>query len=88
MIGFDTICAECTAPYKSALSIVRLSGKDAKEIVSHIVKKDVNSFVPSKAYHLSLYENIADNSLIDSAVVIFFEAEHSFCGEDTFEFYF
>lgn len=87
MIGFDTICAECTAPYKSALSIVRLSGKDAKEIVSHIVKKDVNSFVPSKAYHLSLYENIADNSLIDSAVVIFFEAEHSFCGEDTFEFY-
>ena len=57
MIVFDTIVSECTAPYKSALSIVRLVGSSAKEIASKMVKKTIDSFSPSHAYYLSIYED-------------------------------
>ena len=88
MIVFDTIVSECTAPYKSALSIVRLVGSSAKEIASKMVKKTIDSFSPSHTYYLSIYEDkTKEDTIIDKALVIFFEAEHSFCGEDTFEFY-
>lgn len=88
MIVFDTIVSECTAPYKSALSIVRLVGSSAKEIAAKMVKKAIDSFSPSHAYYLSIYEDkTKEDTIIDKALVIFFEAEHSFCGEDTFEFY-
>ena len=88
MLGFDTIVAECTAPYKSALSIIRLSGNDSNRIVSNMLRQKLDTFEPSKAYHVGIYKDAKDTStLIDKALVIYFEGAHSFCGEDTFEFY-
>lgn len=86
MFIFDTIVAECTAPYKSAVSIVRVAGKDAKKILFRMVrKKSVKSHVANFG---GIYIDKDDRlSLIDKALYIFFEAEHSYCGEDTVEFY-
>ena len=86
MFIFDTIVAECTAPYKSAVSIVRISGKDAKKILFKMVKKgEAKSHV---ANYGSIYIDKNNlSTLIDKALYIYFEAEHAYCGEDTVEFY-
>ncbi len=86
MFIFDTIVAECTAPYKSAVSIVRISGKDAKQILFKMVKK--SALKSHVANYGSIYIDKNDPStLIDKALYIYFEAEHAYCGEDTVEFY-
>lgn len=86
MFIFDTIVAECTAPYKSAVAIVRISGKEAKEILFKMVrKKEVTSHV---ANYGGIYsDKDKKETLIDRALYIFFEAKHAYCGEDTVEFY-
>jgi len=86
MFIFDTIVAECTAPYKSALSIIRLSGKDAKEILFKMVnKKDIKSHLVNYG---SIYIDKTDKStLIDKAIFVYFDAAHAYCGEDSVEFY-
>ena len=86
MFIFDTIVAECTAPYKSAVSIVRVSGKYAKKILFKMVrKKDIESRM---ANYGGIYMDKNDKrTLIDRALYIFFDGEHAYCGEDTVEFY-
>ena len=39
---FETIVALATPPLKSALAIIRLSGDDCFEIVSHMFTKDIS----------------------------------------------
>jgi tRNA modification GTPase len=88
MIVFDTIVAECTAPYKSALSIVRISGPDCFKVASHVLKKDIGAFEPRKAYYVSIYKDSSkEQTLIDKGLVICFKGKESFTGEDSIEFY-
>ncbi len=85
MIFTDTIVASATpigAP--TALSVIRISGPLSKDILSHITTKKIDKILPRKAYFLKLKD---EDNFIDEAVVIFFEAPHSFTGEDTVEFY-
>lgn len=85
---FDTIVAECSAPMKAAVSMVRLSGKDSFEILSHVVKKDVNSFEARKMYYVSFYEDQDDeDSLIDRGTLVLYKDGKSYTGEDTVEFF-
>ena len=85
---FDTIVAECSAPMKAAVSMVRLSGKDSFEILSHVVKKDVNSFEARKMYYVSFYEYQDDeDSLIDRGTLVLYKDGKSYTGEDTVEFF-
>jgi tRNA modification GTPase len=88
MIVFDTIAAECTAPYKAALSVIRMAGPDAFKILQAVVVKDVASFEPRKSYYVSVYKDKNDEkSLIDKGLVITFKGKESFAGEDSVEFY-
>lgn len=88
MLIFDTIVAECSAPYKSALSVIRMSGKNCQDILSHLISRAPSDLVPRMAYHLDIYSNKEDKkTLIDKGVVILFKGTNSFCGEDTAEFY-
>jgi len=78
----DTIVAIATSAGVGSISIVRVSGKDAKEIAKKIAPKA--SLKPRYAELCSLYD--AKESLIDRGIVIYFQAPNSFTGEDIVEF--
>ena len=88
MLVFDTICALATAPYKSALAIIRLSGPKTRDVLSHVIKKDTDKLEPNHAYFFHLYED-KDHpfKVIDEAVVVFYEGPKSYTGFDMAEFY-
>lgn len=87
MTIFDTIVAEATPNIKSAVSIVRLTGKLAFEILGKMVKKDVSSLQPRYMYYGGIYSDKNDKStLIDRSMYVIFKGKESFCGEDTVEF--
>lgn len=78
----DTIAAIATASGVSSISIIRLSGHDAVSIARHIAPKA--SFRPRYSDLTSLYNT--SNTLIDHALVVYFQNPHSFTGEDIVEF--
>jgi len=78
----DTIAAIATASGVSSISIIRLSGDKALSIAKEIAPKA--SYVPRYSDLTSLYN--ASNTLIDHALVVYFENPHSFTGEDIVEF--
>lgn len=87
MLVFDTICALSTPPYKAALALVRLSGPKTLEILSHIIKKDVNSLLPNQTYFVKLYKDKQDkNTLIDEALITFYKGPKSYTGFDSVDF--
>ncbi len=87
MLIFDTICALSTPPYKSALAVVRLSGKKSLEILSNIIKKDVKEIEPNKAYFAKLYKDKNNpDTLIDEAVITFYKGPKSYTGFDSVDF--
>jgi len=88
MTIFDTIVNQCTPPLKSAVSIVRLTGKDAFNILKKMVKKDVDSLTPRMMIYGNIYiDKNNENTLIDKSMYVIFKGKESFCGEDTVEFY-
>lgn len=85
MFIFDTIVAEATAPFESALSIVRLSGTKTNEILERLTKKSIDQFKPRMTYNRNIYT--VDHKKIDNAVIVYFEKGKSFTGEESAEFY-
>lgn len=85
MFIFDTIVAEATAPFESALSIVRLSGTKTNEILERLTEKSIDQFKPRMAYNRNIYT--VDHKKIDNAVIVYFEKGKSFTGEESAEFY-
>lgn len=79
---FDTIVALATAPIKSALAIVRLSGEESLAIASKIFTKDLND-APAGNHFGRIVSN---GELIDEAVALVFRKPHSFTGENAVEF--
>jgi len=76
----DTICAIATAPGRSGVGIVRISGPDtaaiSREVIGHLPqprRADFRSFLG------------ADGSAIDFGLALFFSAPASFTGEDILE---
>ena len=85
MFIFDTIVAEATAPFESALSIVRLSGTKTNEILERLTEKSIYQFKPRMTYNRNIYT--VDHKKIDNAVIVYFEKGKSFTGEESAEFY-
>lgn len=73
----ETICALATAP-GGAIGIIRISGDQSLEILSHIFSKDISNAQPNTIH----YGHIAD---IDEVLVSIFRAPHSYTGEDSVE---
>lgn len=82
MYNDDTIVAIATASGIGAISIIRLSGKDALAIAYKITKKVF--FSPRLATLTKLYD--IKDELIDESLVIYFQNPYSFTGEDIVEF--
>jgi len=77
-----TICAPATGPGQSAVSLIRLSGPEALDILRKITgqKKD---FPPREQVFCRLYD---EKQILDEALVTYFAAPRSFTGEDVVEF--
>lgn len=78
----DTIAAIATAHGIGSIAIVRLSGSKAYPIALAISHKE--KLIPRYATLSPLYQH--DGTLIDEAILIYFQAPKSFTGEEVVEF--
>ena len=78
----ETIVALATAPLKSALAIIRVSGDDAFKIVSKCFSKDITEIKERTL----LFGNIVNkDKIVDEVVVAIYKGPKSFTGEDLVE---
>lgn len=78
----ETIVALATAPLKSALAIIRVSGDDAFKIVSKCFSKDITDIKERTL----LFGNIVDHGkVVDEVVIAIYKGPKSFTGEDLVE---
>lgn len=79
----DTIVAISTALGVGAISIIRVSGKDAIEIVNNITKRKVLTKAPSHTIH---YDHIMDKGeIIDEVLIMLMRAPKTYTMEDVVE---
>ena len=86
-MSVDTICALATAP-GGALGIIRISGAQALEILSHIFTKDLTTAQANTLHYGHIVERDAVSQHqqdIDEVLVSVFRAPHSYTGEDSAE---
>ncbi len=79
-----TIYALSTVFGKSGIAVIRISGKEALNIVSEITNIDANNIKPRYAYYTPIKDK-QTKELLDKALVVYFKAPHSFTGEDVVE---
>ena len=80
----DDIVAIATIPGKSALNVIRVSGKTAKKLYTKITKQTGAPRVNYCALkYLFAYKEI---NPFDRAMVVYYRAPKSFTGEDSLEF--
>jgi len=80
-MSVDTICALATTP-GGALGIIRISGPQALEILSHVFSKNLTDAKPNTVH----FGHIKDGTeVIDEVLVSVFRAPHSYTGEDSAE---
>jgi tRNA modification GTPase len=79
----DTIFALSSAPGKSGVAVIRISGNDLSDLFQRIINK--NKFEPRHTYFTNFRDDSGD--LIDQCVATFFAAPNSFTGEDVIEIY-
>ena len=77
---YDTIFAS-SSQYKSAIKIIRITGKRAKDLPK------ILNFKKPEPRVFSLRKLIHKNKFIDYAPVVWLPKNNSFTGEDTFEIY-
>jgi tRNA modification GTPase len=81
----DPICALATPAGRSALAVIRLSGRGAIDIARRILRWDHDhSIHPRVANLATIYE--ADGTPIDRGLVSFFFGPESYTGDDLVEF--
>ena len=83
----DTICALATAP-GGAIGIIRISGPQTLEILSHVFTKNLSDAQPNTIHygHIVEYDATSQHpSTIDEVLVSVFRAPHSYTGEESAE---
>jgi tRNA modification GTPase len=80
----DTIVALSTAPGRSGIGVVRLSGSRALEITGRLICDQGFAFEPRRATLKKIFEP-RSGELLDDAVITFFKSPSSFTGEDVIE---
>ena len=79
----DTIFALSSAPGKSGVSVIRISGGNLSGLFKRIINKD--KIEPRHAYFTNFKDDNGD--LIDQCIAVFFATPNSFTGEDVIEIY-
>ena len=84
-MSVETICALATAP-GGAIGIIRISGDQSLEILSHIFSKDLTHAIPNTIHYGHIIDkNDPASTQIDEVLVSVFRAPHSYTGEDSVE---
>lgn len=81
-----TICAPATIPGTGAISIIRVSGKEALAIADKVIDTKGVPIAETEGYRLR-YGTVleADGSVLDNVIVSVFRAPHSYTGENSVE---
>jgi tRNA modification GTPase len=79
----DSIVALATPPGRSALAVVRLSGRSAFEVAARVVPTFIEA--PPRTTHLASFVG-GDGTLIDRGLYTVFPGPNSYTGEDLVEF--
>lgn len=79
--GLPTIAAIATPIGRGGVGVIRLSGAKASAIACQLTGK--SAFTPRLAQFCRFYNQ--DGSVIDEGLVLYFNAPHSFTGEDVIE---
>ena len=79
----DTVFALSTTPGRSALSVIRITGKKSFYVVKKLTKNESIQLENRKANTTHIYNKT--NNLIDKVVVTFFYGPNSYTGEDLVE---
>lgn len=82
LLNFDTIAAIATPPGSGGVGIIRISGERARVIGSKI--SGLKQLKPRFA-HFATFSNPESNLQIDQGLLLYFNAPHSFTGEDVVE---
>lgn len=80
----STIVAVATPPGRSAIGMIRISGSESLRILRSLVRDSEYSPEPNRASLRELIQLKSDD-VVDSALVTYFKAPHSFTGEDMVE---
>lgn len=78
----DTIVALATAPMKSAIGVIRVSGEDSYEIVSKVFSKDLTKLTKREVHYGHIVD---DENVVDEVMLINYVKPHSFTGENIVE---
>ena len=79
----DTIVATATASGPAALSVLRISGPKAMEVISRLA---INSRVETRNSHTAFLAHLVhEKEMLDESLVTIFRAPASFTGEDVVE---
>ena len=76
----DTICAIATSLKEAAISIIKVSGPEAFELIGKI--SDIKKMEANTIVYGHIFE---DGEIIDEVLVSFFKGPKSFTGEDVVE---
>lgn len=79
----ETIFALSSAPGKSGVAVIRISGNNLSALFERIINKSEHT--PRHAYYTNFRDD--DGELIDQCIAVFFNAPYSFTGEDVIEIY-
>ena len=87
LLNEDTICAPATVPGTGAVSVIRVSGPEALNVVSGLVKCAPGREIASAPGYSARFGRIfsEDGGLLDEVIVTVFRAPHSYTGEDSAE---
>ena len=72
---FETIVALATAPLKSALSIVRLSGDDCFFVVNKIFSKDLTKYTKNSIIHGRIIDGTETDTTYNNVVGVIFDVD-------------
>jgi tRNA modification GTPase len=79
----DTIVAIATSPGRSAIGLVRLTGPSSLNILQDLIHNPLFTPAPKRVFLKEIRRESGE--LLDSALVSYFEAPHSFTGENMVE---
>jgi len=82
-MGLETIYALSSGAGPTGVAVIRVSGPEVPQITTSLCGK-----IPRDRFaHLTRLVDPVDNSILDEALVLYFEGPRSFTGEDVVEFH-
>ncbi len=81
----DTIFAQTTVPGRSAVSMVRLSGPEALNVIKKLFRPSIQDFKSHTLKYGRLHSPLEKNKILDEVIVSYFEAGRSYTNEEVIE---